>query len=419
MRFQQWVVAGAMLALVTACTAPVSPAPSTVSGPAVSVSSGTPTAIPGYVEAREGVDYEVLFDVPNPRPDGKTDVVLTVTPDGRALVGRSTRAIPLNQDEILVKTAHGERSLPQVLGGAPRQAIAAVANDTDMVWLETSSTSLVEAGWDLFTADNKGHVRHLASSDDYGGDTAPPITDYLPLALDASRAYLGIPMPRKDRKNPADPSDYYNAILAVPLDGSTPEILVDDARLAATGSDGIHFVRTQGIRTTDLDRPPPTGPMPAGGVAEFGVIPSGGGAPRIVHTEKIAGPYDVSYQCTVGDSLAWLTGALNQGDRGRITILAPDGTTTIIPLYESGLASYLTCGDGLIAWAGGGEDGMTEDIHEDTGQYVYSLATRTTWRIGENDIVSTSLVNGKIVMVSTPAQNETGPVGSRVLRWLH
>jgi hypothetical protein len=244
-----------MFALATACTAPAqtapaSTAPSNLATATASAPSGTPTAIPGYVEAREGVDYEVLFDVPNPRADGKTDVVLTVTPDGRALVGRSKSAIPLNQDEILVKTSQRERTLPQVLDGAPRQAIAAVANDTDMVWLETSSTSLVEADWNLFTADSRGRAHHLASSDDYGGDTAPPPPDYTPLALDDTHAYLTVAVPLEQR-------GHHSVILAVPLDGSPSTVLLEDARLPAVGTDGIHFVRSFDIRTANVATTPP------------------------------------------------------------------------------------------------------------------------------------------------------------------
>ncbi|WP_156887583.1 hypothetical protein [Propionicicella superfundia] len=404
-------VAGVVLALVTACTAPVSPAPSTVSGPAVSVSSGTPTAIPGYVEAREGVDYEVLFDVPNPRPDGRTDGVLAVTPDGQALVKRMKQTVPLSEhSQVLLKTADGERVLPRVLAGPPRVAIYGAAHGVNTAWLETSSTQAGLTDWDLFGADNDGHVRHLAASGDYDAGDGPSPPEATPVVVDATRAYFTVVLPRKNRGT-GNEREYRRAILAAPLDGSRPTI-IDDARLPAVGADGLHFVRSTDILTWDDST------TPARGVAEFGVIPPGGQS-RIVHTEKLAPGREIVGHCAVGDNLVWLTSNDAEGGRGHITILAPDGTRTTIPLNEDGFASYLTCGDGLIAWSGGGEDGTTEDAHGDIGQYVYSLATRTTWRIGENDIVSECMVNGKIVMVSSPAQNETGPVGSRVLRWLH
>lgn len=189
MRVRNLLACGVVLALA-ACTAPPAPTGPSTSAPGTSsrpTSTQPPSVDPrtGAIIAREGIDYEVLFDVAPVAGDGKWESVEAVLADGSALVSRALPGIPLNRMELSLRSKDSEVGLPATLDGPSRQMIAGIASPGQTIaWVETSMTSLLESDWELFAMDGQRSVRHVASSTTYQTQPLPRSPDYTPVAVD-------------------------------------------------------------------------------------------------------------------------------------------------------------------------------------------------------------------------------------------
>lgn len=193
----------------------------------------------------------------------------------------------------------------------------------------------------------------------------------------------------------------YAAIVSAPLSGGRASILVQDAYLPATGRKGLYFVRAAGpSRNTKA------------GAAEFWLLPTGGGKPRMIHSQAVGNDEQIRAQCVAGDHLVWATGKEN--GTGWLTILSDSGQTKRLDLPQGAWDTYLTCGSDLIGWGAGGPTRGDDD-----GEFLYSLSRGTLWKLGSNPTLGRVMVNGTTVAWSTPKPAPEAPVGYRVVRWLH
>lgn len=395
------VAVGVVAVVLAGCTA--APAPT---GAGSSPASTNPTSVPAPVKTRslptvtsgganvrlprEGVDDEHLFTVTPDRPDGLTDSVLAVLADGSALVVRTKNddATPLRlfQDRLFLRDKNGQVELKRpVVAGPARQTFVAASHGKKVAWLETPDTTIASDNWELFVADERRQVRHLASS-----RTAPTGIVSDGLVIDADRAYVTAMFP-------ADGPYSYSKILSVPLAGGAVTTLVDDAHLPAKSAAGVHFVRMADTSRTTKE-----------GVAEFGIVKKGSTKPEIVHTESLDKGQRVSSQCVVGDKLAWIVKGSDENAPGYLSIRDPDGSITRIGVGTIDSSPNLFCGDGLIAWGGtGGDD----------GQYVYSVTDGTAWKLGAVEGLAAVHLSGKTVGWTLPF-GENRFASTKVVRWL-
>lgn len=241
--------------------------------------------------------------------------------------------------------------------------------------------------------DDQSNVRHLASSVDFEAAMMPRPPEFMPLAVSNTTAYFTTVL-----RKPQTSTAVYTAIVAAPLTGGEAKILIHDAHLAAVGNRGIYFVRDAGTsRTTKR------------GVAEIWFASPDAG-PRLVHTQTLRNLNEqIRGMCLAGDKLIWVTGDATEGAHGRITILGPNGSTKHIGLLQAAWEPGLTCSDHLIGWATG-----SASPGEDTTQYVYSLATGTKWKAGDEGANSWVRINGNTVAFISMTENSY-----RIVRWLH
>lgn len=390
-----------VLAILASGCSPSSPAlstppPSTVaSSPASTTSTASQPPPSGDApDAKEGSDFDRLFDVKMRRADGLRDVVRGVTSDGAAVVSRVRDDLPdsqeLYQDHLFIKRAGGETPIPVTLNGPGRQVAAAVTLDGHVVWVETSSTSLFEADWELFAGDTLGKARHLASSSRYGDPKAPPPPEHRPVSLDGDRAYVTTVFRRSDG------SGFYTSIVSARLAGGEVTTLVSDAHLPTASARGLYFVRAAVVSRN----------MPSG--TEIGFLPRGGDRPRVLQRLSLATGERIASMCTVGESLVWVIGNTEGQVGGRVQIRDVQGRIQTIKLSDNGQDTHVSCGDGIVAWG------------ESSGMYVHSLTSSRTWKVGQVPGRNSIYASGKTVAWSLPQDHPRWPSsGYLVVHWRH
>lgn len=389
------LVASGLVLFLAACTHPAPSESVTSSAPSASYPAQTPTTSPpapsieattGASTAREGVDYEVLFDMPSTATDTSYDTVLAALPGGSVLIARGPHAVPPAAHQMIIKNKDSERVLPALSSGKNRYAIAGASADKTVAWVESPNNSGVLSDWELFGIDKNGTSRHLASASDFakqfgaGGNTTGDV------AVDDTHAYLVVGTSDGER----------TSIVSAPLDGGTAAVLADNATFPAAGTQGLYFVRQSEA----------TGTKKA--AAALWLAPRDTDGTRLVHTASLAENEWIDAQCALGDKVLWATVNQSDGVQDRISILSPNGTVARVPFPRMTPDHSLTCSGDLAAWGGSSP----------AGQYVYSLSTNTVWKVGQNASTNAVWVSDKTIVLATPASTAGHTTGFRVVRWL-
>lgn len=283
-----------------------------------------------------------------------------------------------------------------VLSDEPRQAISADISHGAVAWAETPSTDGSARPWRIFARTADGVSRLVAYSeqvlDDQGaivhGEEAAP-------TIGGSLVYWETAYPRGPRDDVGNYQDFGTKIMAAPLDGSTaPFDVAQDAIFpAATGTD-VYYVRS---REQDPS-------IAADTYDIFARTPDG--TEHLLIAGKTTGDEYVDSLTVDGPIVVWVVSSTSASD-GTLHIM--DTTANSVQPIHVGISGNVDVSTGRVAWGGGSGE-------SDPGEYVYSSASGTIWKLGEQLGLSVAYTSGDYV-AWTRLDNPTGGT-TEVARWI-
>ncbi|MEW1953616.1 hypothetical protein [Terrabacter sp. NPDC080008] len=310
----------------------------------------------GSVAARAGTEYSEVADYQPAEPGGTVRVFQGVTREGRVIASRTPPAgaglAPLTVELVL-----GDKTTPLAGPMDNRQVVAAASGGSTIAWMQTSSTSMYEADWEIYASTGGGPGRLLAASGQVTRGKVPRTPEYVPISTDGDTVYWTSPRVEGGRGR-AD----ILAMAAAPGADRTPRVLVHDAKLPVAVGGELFYVRSR-----DVD-PQLAGP------AQVRARTLKDGRDRLVGEVPARAGDGIGAMCVSTDRLAWTSA----GRDGRDVLTVTERGTRMsktVKLNNSAGSTSLACGDGFVAWGGGSGSG-------DSTQYLCRSVDSAPSRIG-------------------------------------
>lgn len=263
------------------------------------------------------------------------------------------------------------------------------------MWLETRSVIGQTSEWEVFGFTDGGAPSHLLSSGNESNREQFYAPEHRPVSVDDERAYVTALFPPQ-----GDEAMHYPKILSVPLSGGSPQVHVENGYHPMATDDGLYFLRSGVVGTKRV----PT---------ELWFWARGSAEPRLVQELTTSKDEQVFSVCVTADVRAWVITGFGATTE-RVMIQRGDEEPKSITLNGGGSESRISCGDGIVGWDGGSDDG---------GEYVYSVADDVLWKVEEMPRGDPALMlAGRTVAWRLPGEMGAGDVpdfrGYLVARWL-
>ena len=299
---------------------------------------------------------------------GGLEQVVALAPDGRVL--RAASATPRGEDLLgavsvdLADPAHpDDRTSVRGPSEAPAQVTAADVVGETVAWRETTSTNLDVEDWEVWAAVDGGAAVRVSDSgdgdsgdgDSGDGDAGPPpyVPDGSSLATTADTAYWTVARWEGEQR--------VLGIASAPLrEGAKVATVAEGARNPTVLGDTLVHAAGQ-----------PLGADLPEGVWEIRRRDAAGAEDVLARIGPTG--WGVSAVCAGEGHVAW---ALADDAAGRIVDLdLTTGDRVEVTLATPAQAPSLACGDDVVAWGSGSDEG-------DPGQYVLDRRAATVSRLG-------------------------------------
>lgn len=309
--------------------------------------------LPKRLVAKSGRDYAVLFEYQPTLSSGAARIFQGLTATGEVVASQTPAPSGEGLMPLTVELMSSEKSVGLHGPQPDRQIIATATSGETVAWMQTSSTSLYEANWEIYISEKGSQARLLADSDEATKGKVPRAPEYIPLSTDGKRVYWTAPYLKGDRAQ---------ADIMVASTGSSRSVFIYGAKLPAATNDGLFYVRSADVS-----------PGFTKGIAEVRFKSGSGKSDQLIARVSKNEGSSVGALCASSSRLAWTVA--NTG--GRDSLVVQDrrrGKEVRMNLNNSAGSTSLACGSNFVAWGGGSGTG-------DSSQYVWPNLNKPPLRL--------------------------------------